>query len=68
MPKGNIYNQKSDIDNITKIVLDALNGIAYRDDSQVCRICFTKTYSENSRLKILIIKVGENLDNNNQYI
>lgn len=29
---------KPDIDNVLKAVMDALNGIAYDDDSQVCEI------------------------------
>jgi len=30
--------RRGDLDNILKATLDALNGIAYRDDEQVCRI------------------------------
>lgn len=33
---------KPDVDNIAKIVLDALNGIAYKDDSQVTGLYVTK--------------------------
>ena len=34
--------KKPDSDNIIKIILDALNGVAYWDDSQVCRVYFEK--------------------------
>lgn len=34
-----------DIDNIAKIVCDALNGVAFFDDSQVCRLIVEKCYS-----------------------
>lgn len=33
---------KPDIDNVAKAVLDALGGIAYADDSQVCRLTVDK--------------------------
>lgn len=37
---------KSDADNIAKAVLDALNGIAYHDDSQVVCLAVGKWYSD----------------------
>ena len=33
---------KPDIDNILKIVMDALNGVAYKDDSQVTKVYIAK--------------------------
>lgn len=33
---GQPHLQKPDFDNIAKLVSDALNGIAYKDDSQIC--------------------------------
>lgn len=51
-PKGKVWKtkvmasypncSKPDVDNIGKSVLDALNGIAYRDDSQVWLLTVTK--------------------------
>ena len=35
---------RPDIDNIVKIVMDALNGVAYKDDSQVVDISARKVY------------------------
>ena len=35
-------NFKPDVDNIGKIFLDALNGVAYGDDKQVTLLCVTK--------------------------
>lgn len=32
--------KKPDSDNIIKIILDALNCVAYRDDSQICKVYF----------------------------
>ena len=38
--------KRPDCDNIAKIVLDALNGIAYADDSQVSCLTVSKEWSE----------------------
>ena len=46
--------KKPDIDNITKAVMDALNKIAYEDDSQVVEINVTKRYHEQETLFIEI--------------
>lgn len=51
-----LYNHKSDCDNIAKIVLDSLNGIAYRDDAQVAILNVCKLYGERSKI---IIKLEE---------
>lgn len=40
----NNYNHKPDLDNIAKIILDSLNGIAYKDDSQVTILHINKEY------------------------
>lgn len=37
-------DKKPDIDNILKVVLDALNGVAYEDDKQVVCISCQKVY------------------------
>lgn len=44
--------KKPDIDNIVKAVLDALNEVAYRDDTQVVELQVRKQYSERPRLEI----------------
>lgn len=45
-------SRKPDIDNVMKVVLDALNGVAYKDDSRVVRVEAQKVYSDMPRLKI----------------
>ena len=47
---------KPDCDNIAKAVLDALNGIAYHDDSQVVCLCVGKWYSE---MPCVIVSIKE---------
>ncbi|EJT6502755.1 RusA family crossover junction endodeoxyribonuclease [Clostridium perfringens] len=39
--------KKPDADNIGKIILDSLNGIAYKDDSQIIELIITKKYTED---------------------
>ena len=41
MLNGRLFpTKKTDADNIIKVILDALNGVAYRDDVQICRFYF----------------------------
>lgn len=43
---------KPDIDNITKIIMDALNGLAYTDDNQITLLLVAKQYGEEDRVLI----------------
>lgn len=47
-------SRKPDVDNILKAVLDALNGVAYRDDARVHRTSCVKFYSAEPRLEIAV--------------
>lgn len=38
--------KKPDIDNIAKVICDALNGIAYHDDTQIVSLNVSKVYAE----------------------
>lgn len=44
--------KKPDCDNIAKAVLDALNGIAYYDDSQIVTLTVDKLYSDMPRVEV----------------
>ena len=57
--------KKPDADNIIKIVLDALNKVAFYDDAQVSKICFEKRYSKMPRLEITIQNLKETKTNEN---
>jgi len=37
-----MHCKRPDIDNVAKAVMDALNGICWKDDGQVCRLVATK--------------------------
>ena len=45
---------KPDIDNLCKSVLDALNGVIFRDDAQIVKLCCTKQYDANPGCALLI--------------
>lgn len=55
--------KKPDADNITKIICDALNGVAYADDKQITSLTIHKGYSLEPRVivKIQEVKAGENV-------
>ncbi|WP_167957941.1 RusA family crossover junction endodeoxyribonuclease [Anaerosporobacter faecicola] len=46
--------KKPDIDNICKVVLDALNGIAYKDDTQVVQLQMEKLYNDEPYVRVWI--------------
>lgn len=46
--------KKPDTDNIAKAVCDALNGIAYYDDSQIVSLTVCKLYSDKPHTKVII--------------
>lgn len=48
---------KPDIDNVQKLVQDALNGVAYIDDKQIINLNVNKKYGEKNKLKIFVGKV-----------
>ena len=44
--------KKPDLDNISKIILDSLNGLAYKDDSQIVTLELKKYYGEQPRVEV----------------
>jgi len=49
-------SKKPDADNILKIIADACNGLAYRDDAQICFATVEKHYAE---VPGVIVKIWE---------
>lgn len=49
---GKGYTHKPDCDNIAKIILDALNGLAYKDDSQITALLIFKEYGEQAKVSV----------------
>ena len=59
IPKKNKFLSKKslpimspDADNIAKVVCDALNGVAYFDDRQICKLNVEKYYSEIPKISV----------------
>lgn len=50
----NNYDKKPDCDNLAKIILDSLNGIAYKDDSQVTSLHVSKEYGTQPRVIVTL--------------
>lgn len=51
--EGTLYpTKKPDWDNIGKIICDALNGIAYKDDSQVVAATVVKVYGIGQKVEV----------------
>ena len=48
------HTVKPDIDNLTKAMLDALNGIAWYDDAQITMLHVSKSYAETPHIMIAI--------------
>ncbi len=50
--------RKPDVDNVLKVVLDALNGVAYKDDARCVDLSASKRYAPNPGVFIYICKIG----------
>jgi len=51
------HTSRPDTDNLVKSIKDALNGVAYKDDSQVCNLFARKQYASFDGVKIEIIEI-----------
>ncbi len=51
---GTEHLKKPDSDNIAKIICDSLNGVAYKDDSQVAYLEVKKEYSKEEMVEVTI--------------
>ena len=50
---------KPDIDNSVKSIFDALNGVAYHDDSQIVDLSVRKVYGETPKVEVEIYEHEE---------
>lgn len=51
---GDPYTPTPDLDNLEKLVMDALNQVFYEDDRLVCGKLTTKTYDERDEIEIAV--------------
>jgi Holliday junction resolvase RusA-like endonuclease len=57
-PGGRVYHSgKKDIDNLFKSVADALTGIVYRDDGQICHVRIEKFYHERDKMPRVYVRI-----------
>lgn len=60
MQDGDIKHiKKPDIDNLCKSILDGLNKVAFKDDSQIVSLVANKYYSDTPRVEITINDMKE---------
>ena len=50
--------KKPDIDNVLKIIMDGLNGVAYHDDKQVVEVTMRKRFSTDPRVEVELREVA----------
>ena len=50
---------KPDIDNVAKIILDAMNDLAWHDDKQVVSLAVDKLYGEQPGVHVRIVEIGD---------
>lgn len=54
--KGLPHTSKPDMDNVIKSILDGLNGVAWEDDAQVCKITASKRWYDGEPMTIVIVE------------
>jgi len=60
LPRKVVYHTKRpDIDNLFKAISDALNGIVYRDDSQIVQLAVEKVYGSEPGVIICLSEMVE---------
>ena len=55
--------KKPDADNVLKIILDALNGVAYEDDRQIVSLAIRKAYGEKPGVRVAIRPIAPEEEN-----
>jgi Holliday junction resolvase RusA-like endonuclease len=59
MAEGKIRpTKKPDADNVIKVIADALNGIAYHDDSQIVEAHLEKWYADEPRIEVMLSTIA----------
>jgi crossover junction endodeoxyribonuclease RusA len=53
--EGRFCKRKPDLDNVAKLIADALNGVAYLDDAQIVHMECVKRYAATSGIEVRLI-------------
>lgn len=58
---GRWHTQTPDVDNLLKLVCDALNGLVWNDDAQVARVTVSKRWgtAASTAVKVGLLEVGD---------
>jgi Holliday junction resolvase RusA-like endonuclease len=48
------HTKKPDLDNVAKAIIDGMNGIIFKDDSQIINLHVTKVYAEVGKVEVLV--------------
>jgi Holliday junction resolvase RusA-like endonuclease len=56
---GAYCTKKPDADNILKVVADALNGIAYRDDAAIVYASIEKRWGQDGSVRVLVREIAD---------
>jgi Holliday junction resolvase RusA-like endonuclease len=48
------HTKRPDLDNVIKLIFDGMNGIVFKDDSQITSIHATKVYGEVPKVEVLV--------------
>lgn len=56
---GMTPTSKPDIDNVAKLVLDGLNGVAFVDDSQIIDLTASKRYGTDAHVAVWVREIAQ---------
>jgi Holliday junction resolvase RusA-like endonuclease len=56
---GAYCTKKPDADNVLKVVADALNGIAYRDDAAIVYASIEKRWGQDGGVRVLVREIAD---------
>lgn len=57
-PRASMPSVRPDLDKLARALLDALTGVAYEDDAQVCSLDLFKIYGEDTRTTVCVMEVS----------
>jgi len=57
--KFHFWTTKPDLDNLVKLVKDSLNGVFWKDDSQIINISARKVYGSSNKTEVMIEELDE---------
>ena len=58
--KRNYPSVKPDLDNLSKSLMDALEGVIFKNDAQIIDMKLTKRYAEKAKIIVEIEEINEN--------